>query len=84
MNGATDMPAKTKARGIIFKVIITKAIASAQSPIGMNIAILRNMYDIHVRNINCCHVYKGYAPTMEYSRRYSRCTIREGVATYSK
>ena len=31
----------------IVKVIITNAIASAQSPIGMNIAILRNMYDIH-------------------------------------
>ena len=42
----------------IVKVIITKAIASAQSPIGMNIAILRNRYDIHVRNVNCCHVYK--------------------------
>ena len=42
----------------IVKVIITKAIASAQSPIGMNIAILRNRYDIHVRNVNFCHVYK--------------------------
>ena len=41
----------------IVKVIITKAIASAQSPIGMNIAILRNRYDIHV-NVNFCHVYK--------------------------
>ena len=36
----------------IVKVIITKAISSAQSPIGMNIAILRNMYDIQVRNVN--------------------------------
>ena len=42
----------------IVKVIITKAISYAQSPIGMNIAILRNRYDIHVRNVNCCHVYK--------------------------
>ena len=42
----------------IVKVIITKAIASAQSTIGMNIAILRNRYDIHVRNVNLCHVYK--------------------------
>ena len=42
----------------IVKVIITKAIASAQSPIGMHIAILRNRYDIHVRNVNFCHVYK--------------------------
>ena len=42
----------------IVKVIITKAIASAQSPIGLNIAILRNWYDIHVRNVNVCHVYK--------------------------
>ena len=40
----------------IVKVIITKAIAPAQSPIGMNIAILRNMYDIRVRNVNLCHV----------------------------
>ena len=24
----------------------------------MNIAILRNMYAIRVRNLNCCHVYK--------------------------
>ena len=28
--------------------------SSAQSHIGMNIAILRNMYDIHVRNVNFC------------------------------
>ena len=42
----------------IVKVIITKAIASTQSPIGMNIATLRNRYDIHVRNVNVCHVYK--------------------------
>ena len=42
----------------IVKVIITTAIASAQSPIGMNIAILRNRYDIHVSNVNFCHVYK--------------------------
>ena len=42
----------------IVKVIITKAKASAQSPIGMNIAILRNRYDIHVRNVNLCHVHK--------------------------
>ncbi len=42
----------------IVNVIITKAIASAQSPIGTNIAILRNRNDIHVRNVNCCHVYK--------------------------
>ena len=42
----------------IVKVIITKAIASARSPIGINIAILRNRYDIHVRNVSFCHVYK--------------------------
>ena len=42
----------------IVKVIITKAIASAQSPIGMNTAILRNSYDIHVRNVNFYHVHK--------------------------
>ena len=42
----------------IVKVIITKAITSAQSPIGMNIAILRNKYDVHVRNVIFCHVYK--------------------------
>ena len=42
----------------IVKVINTKAIASAQSPIGMNIAILRNMYDIHIRNVNVCQGYK--------------------------
>ena len=42
----------------IVKVIITNAIVSAQSPIGINIAILRNMYAIRVRNVNCCHVYK--------------------------
>ena len=42
----------------IVKVIITKAIAYAQSPIGMNIAILRNMYAIHVRNVIFCHVCK--------------------------
>ena len=42
----------------IVKVIIIKAIASAQPSIGMNIAILRNRYDIHVRNVNVCHVYK--------------------------
>ena len=42
----------------IVKVIITKAIASAQSHIGMNIAILRNRYAIHVRSVNVCHVYK--------------------------
>ncbi len=42
----------------IVKVIITKAIASAQSPTGMNIAILRNKYDVHVRNVIFCHVYK--------------------------
>ena len=36
----------------IVKIIITKAISSAQSPIGKNIAILRNRYDIHVRNVN--------------------------------
>ena len=34
------------------KVIIRKAISSAQSPTG------KNMYDIHVRNVNICHVYK--------------------------
>ena len=32
--------------------------SSAQSHIGMNIAILRNRYDIHVRNDFFCHVYK--------------------------
>ena len=37
----------------IVKVIITNAIVSAQSPIGMNIAILRNMYAIRVRKVNC-------------------------------
>ena len=42
----------------IVRVIITNAIVSAQSPIGMNIAILRNMYAIRVRNVNFCHVYK--------------------------
>ena len=42
----------------IVKVINTKAIASAHSPIEMNTAILRNMYDVHVRNVNFCHVYK--------------------------
>ena len=42
----------------IVKVIITKAIASAQSPIGMNIAIIRNRYNNHVRNVNFGHVYK--------------------------
>ena len=42
----------------IVKVIIRKAISSAQSPIGNNIAILRNTYDIHERNVNICHVYK--------------------------
>ena len=42
----------------IVKVIIKNAIVSAQSPIGMNIAILRNMYAIRVRNVNFCHVYK--------------------------
>ena len=42
----------------IVKVIITNAIVSAQSPIGMNIAILRNMYAIRVRNVNFCYVYK--------------------------
>ena len=42
----------------IVKVIIRKAISSAQSPIGKNVAILRNMYDIHVRKVNICHVYK--------------------------
>ena len=42
----------------IVKVIITNAIVSAQSPIGMNITILRNMYDIHVRIVNFCHVYE--------------------------
>ena len=33
----------------IVKVIITNAIVSAQSPIGMNIAILRNMYAIRLK-----------------------------------
>ena len=46
----------------IVKVIITNAIVSAQSPIGMNIAILRNMYAIRVRNVNFCHVYKQAMP----------------------
>ena len=32
----------------IVKVIITKAIATAQSPVGMNIAIIRNRYDIEM------------------------------------
>ena len=41
----------------IVKVIITNAIVSAQSPIGMNIAILRNMYAIRLKR-KCCHVYK--------------------------
>ena len=67
----------------IVKVIITKAIASAQSPIGINIAILRNRYDIHVRNVKKFMCIKKLC-TKEHSRRYSRCTIREGVATCSK
>ena len=32
--------------------------SSAQSHIGKNIAILRNRYDNHVRNVNFGHVYK--------------------------
>ena len=43
----------------VVKVIITKAIASAQSPIGMNIAILRNRYDIHVINVIFGHLYNS-------------------------
>ena len=52
----------------IVKVIITKAISSAQSPIGMNIAILRNMYDIHVRNVIFCHMYIQPWSTLDVTR----------------
>ena len=39
---------------------IRRAIYSAQSPIGRNIAVIRNRYAIHVIDINVKHVHRQY------------------------
>ena len=40
--------------------IVRRAIYSAQSPIGRNIAVIRHRYAIHVIDINVKHVHRQY------------------------
>ena len=44
----------------IVRHFVRRAIYSAQSPIGKNIAVIRHRYAIHVIDINVKHVHRQY------------------------
>ena len=47
-------------RNAIVRDFVRRAIYSAQSPIGRNIAVIRHRYAIHVIDINVKHVHRQY------------------------
>ena len=47
-------------RNAIVRHFVRRAIYSAQSPIGRNIAVIRHRYAIHVIDINVKHVHRQY------------------------
>ena len=47
-------------RNAIVRHVVRRAIYSAQSPIGINIAVIRHRYAIHVIDINVNHVHRQY------------------------
>ena len=47
-------------RNAIVRHFVRRAIYSAQSPIGRNIAVIQHRYPIHVIDVNVKHVHRQY------------------------